>query len=118
MRSRKTRGRATGSNSCSSWLIIRKIWGKAKFAYSFLKLVAVFYFIYFLNFYFILGYSQLIILGQFQVNSKGTQPCIYMPMVLPVCPQASSCVLNTDLKFINSESYLLKLRGNRSDFPV
>ena len=78
MRSRKTRGRATGSNSCSSWLIIRKIWGKAKFAYSFLKLVAVFYFIYFLNFYFILGYSQLIILGQFQVNSKGTQPCIYM----------------------------------------
>ena len=42
----------------------------------------------------------------------------HLPMVLPVCPQASSCVLNTDLKFINSESYLLKLRGNRSDSPV
>ena len=51
-----------------------------------------------------------------------THPCVsepkHLPMVLPVCPQASSCVLNTDLRFINSESYLLKLRGNRSDFPV
>ena len=33
---------------------------------------------FFLNFYFILAYSQLIKLWQFQVDSKGTQPYMYV----------------------------------------
>ena len=51
------------------------------------KLPGCLFFFFFWTFYFVLGYSQLTMLWQFQVNSKGTRPCVHMypfsPRLLP-----------------------------------
>ena len=42
-------------------------------------------------FYFILGYSQLTMLAQFQVDSKGTQPYTYIYPISPKLPSHPGC---------------------------
>ena len=46
---------------------------------------------FFLTFYFVLGYSQLITLSQLQVNSAGIQPYIYINPFSPSIPSHLGC---------------------------
>ena len=45
----------------------------------------------FWTFYFVVGYSRLAMLWQFQVNSKGTQPYIHMYLFSPQNPSYPGC---------------------------
>ena len=49
------------------------------------------FFVFFWTFYFVLGYSRLTMLWQFQVNSEGTQPHIYVRPFSPKRPSQPGC---------------------------
>ena len=49
------------------------------------------FFVFFWTFYFVLGYSRLTMLWQFQVNREGTQPHIYVYPFSPKLPSQPGC---------------------------
>ena len=62
----------------------------------------------FLTFYFILEYSQLTMLLQFQVDSKGTQPYIYMYPFSPKSPSHPGCHITLSRVYNQSRHYSKK----------
>ena len=70
-----------------SWVLLRKVslWNVSK-QNKYSKRIP-----FFLKIYFVLEYSQLTMLWQFQVDTKGTQPYIYMYPYVSFLPSHSGC---------------------------